>query len=87
MSEIVEVIKKRGWPRNVLLILVVLYIISPFDFLSEGIIGPLAYADDFFIAILKILEEVLYNIKRKKEAEKLVEVKKIEEVTQPVEIS
>ncbi len=43
------------WVRVAMWGFVVVYFLSPFDVLPEAIFGPLGYADDSLLVILKII--------------------------------
>ena len=60
--------------QKVLLILTVLYILSPFDICSEAVFGPIiGYLDDFGIVLAEIVQFLVYMKNKKAVFEKKVQ--------------
>ena len=60
--------------QKVLLILTIIYILSPFDIASEAVFGPLiGYLDDFGIVLAEIVQFLVYMKNKKAAFEKKVQ--------------
>jgi len=61
--------------QNWILILSILYILSPIDFLPEFLIGPLGLVDDLGLVILLILKAIYNYRKDSKKDTQLIGIK------------
>ncbi|MBR4569832.1 MAG: DUF1232 domain-containing protein [Candidatus Riflebacteria bacterium] len=60
--------------QKVLLILTIIYILSPFDIASEAVFGPIiGYLDDFGIVLAEIVQFLVYMKNKKAAFEKKVQ--------------
>ncbi len=60
--------------QKLLLILTIIYILSPFDIASEALVGPIiGYLDDFGIVLAEIVQFLVYMKNKKAAFEKKVQ--------------
>lgn len=50
METIIKFLKK-----NLLLIIIIIYTLSPLDFIPEGILGPLGFGDDISLLLIELI--------------------------------
>lgn len=60
---------KRFFKENWILIISLLYILSPFDFIPEMFLGPIGIIDDSAIVIFLLIQAVLKHFRKGKSSD------------------
>lgn len=60
---------KRFFKENWILIISLLYILSPFDFIPEMFLGPIGIIDDSAIVIFLLIQAILKHFRKGKSSD------------------